>query len=447
MKRPQPIRTAFARLAACAAAAGLSLASAAAAHAGPVEIKYVLWDSNQRPAYQSCATQFEKENPAIHVKISQVGWSDYWTALTTQFVSGTAPDVITNHLMKYPEMVANSQLVDLTPYIQRDKVATDGYYPSLLANWSKDGHQYGLPKDWDTIVLVYNKQMFKDAGIDPATISGWTWNDRDGGSFETAIAKLTVDDSGKRGGTPGFDARHVKVRGYQVATTGGMMGQTEWSPFAVSEGFRFNDGPWTTHYHYDDPRLARTLQWLANLSKKGYSARYDEASKLGKPALFAAGKTAMVADGSWMVNWYASNAKFGVGYAVLPQGPNGRATMFNGLADSIYSGSKHKEEAWKWVRYLGSASCQSVIAQRGVVFPALRQLDQMTVDAHAKQGIDTQAFLDMTRATTFQPPIAKGGAQIDSIMDSAIETILLGQADAAPTLKDANQKVNEVAQH
>ncbi|CAG9265886.1 Carbohydrate ABC transporter substrate-binding protein, CUT1 family [Paraburkholderia caribensis] len=414
------------------------------AHAGTVEIRYALWDANQRPAYQACATQFETENPDIHIKISQVGWENYWTVLTTQFVSGTAPDVFTNHLMKYPEMVTNGQLVDLTPYIQRDQVKTDSFYPALLLNWSRDGHQYGLPKDWDTIALVYNKQMFRDAGIDPASISDWTWNDRDGGSFEKAIARLTLDANGNRGDSRQFDPQHVKVRGYQIARAGGMMGQTEWSAFAVSEGFRYNDGPWTTRYYYDDPRLARTLEWFTSLPKKGYSARFDEASRIGSSALFAAGKTAIVSDGSWMVNWYAQNAKFEVGYAVLPKGPLGRATMFNGLADSIWSGSEHKEESWKWVRYLASAACQKIVAQRGVVFPAIKDLDAITVDAHARRKIDTQAFLDMTKATTFQPPIAKGGAEIDAIMDATIESILLGRVNAATALKDANVKVNEV---
>jgi len=418
----------------------------ALAQAGSVEIRYSLWDANQRPAYQACADQFEKENPDIHIKISQVGWFDYWTVLTTQFVSGTAPDVFTNHLMKYPEMMTNGQLVDLAPLIQRDKVTTGGYYPTLLTNWSKDGHQYGLPKDWDTIVLVYNKQMFKDAGIDPAVISNWTWNDRDGGTFEKAIARLAIDDNGNRGDSPKFDTQHVKVRGYQVASAGGMMGQTQWSTFAVSNGFRYNDGPWSTHYHYDDPRLARTLEWIVSLGKKGYSAPFDQASKLGPSALFAAGKTAMVADGSWMVNWYAQNAKFDVGYGVLPNGPAGRATMFNGLADSIWSGSHHKEESWKWVKFLGSASCQMIVAQRAVVFPAIEKLDQIVVDAHAKQGIDTRAFVEMTKTTTFQPPIAKGGAEIDAIMNATIESILLGHVDALTALKEANVKVNEVAQ-
>lgn len=414
------------------------------AQAGSVELKYSLWDANQRPAYQACVDQFEKENPGIHIKISQVGWEEYWTVLTTQFVSGTAPDVFENHLMKYPEMMTNGQLVDLMPYMQRDKVVTSGYYPTLLSNWSRNGHQYGLPKDWDTVALVYNKQMFKDAGIDPAAIENWTWNDRDGGTFQQAIARLTIDDNGNRGDSPKFDAQRVKVRGYQVATAGGMMGQTQWSSFAVSEGFRFNDGPWTTSYHYDDPRLARTLEWIVSLSKKGYSAPFELANKLGPAEFFAAGKTAMIADGSWMINWYAQNAKFDVGYGVLPKGPAGRATMFNGLADSIWSGSQHKEESWKWVKFLASTSCQTIVAQHAVAFPAIQSLDHVVVDIHAKQGIDTQAFLEMAKTTTFQPPIAIGGAEIDAIMTSTIESILLGHVNAATALKEANVKVNEV---
>lgn len=422
------------------------LASSTLAEAGTVEIHYALWDPNQRPAYEACAAEFQKQNPDIRIRISQVGWTDYWTVLTTQFVSGTAPDVFTNHLMKYPDMMTNGQIVDLAPYLKRDKVSTDGYYSTLLTDWSKDGHQYGLPKDWDTIAIVYNKQMFKDAGIDATQIANWTWNDSDGGTFEKSIARLSIDENGNRGDSAKFDPQHVKVYGYQVADAGGMMGQTEWSTFAVSDGFRFNDGPWSTHYHYDDPRLARTLDWIVSLSKKGYSARFDQASRLGASALFAAGKVAMLADGSWMVNWYAENAKFDVGYAVLPKGPVGRATMLNGLADSIWSGSQHKEEAWKWVKFLGSASCQSIVAQRGVVFPAIQKLDPLTVDARAKRGIDTQAFLDMTKATTFRPPIAKSDAEIDAIMNTAIESIFLGRADAATALREANAKVNELTQ-
>ena len=36
----------------------------------------------------------------------------------------------------------------------------------------------------------------------------------------------------------------------------GFAGQTQWSMFAVSNGFKFTDGPWTKKYYYDDPKLA-----------------------------------------------------------------------------------------------------------------------------------------------------------------------------------------------
>ena len=73
----------------------------------------------------------------------------------------------------------------------------------------------------------------------------------------------------------------------------------------------------------------------------------------------------MALTGSWMINWYLDNAKFEKGFAPLPVGPNGRKSMFNGLADSIWVGSKHQEEAWKWVKFLGSEEGQNIIAESG----------------------------------------------------------------------------------
>ena len=88
------------------------LASAVSAHAA-TEITYWLWDTNQLPAYKACAAEFQKQNPDITVKITQTAWSDYWTGISTGFVSGSAPDVFTDHLARYPEFALNDQLVDL----------------------------------------------------------------------------------------------------------------------------------------------------------------------------------------------------------------------------------------------------------------------------------------------------------------------------------------------
>ncbi len=69
-----------------------SILAGVPAHA-VTEINYWLWDNNQRPSYEACAAAFEKQNPDIKIKITQTGWFDYWSALSTAFVSGTAPDV------------------------------------------------------------------------------------------------------------------------------------------------------------------------------------------------------------------------------------------------------------------------------------------------------------------------------------------------------------------
>jgi multiple sugar transport system substrate-binding protein len=103
----------------------VSLVAAGISAKAVTEITYWLWDNNQLPAYQACAAEFEKQNPDIKVKITQTGWFDYWNALNTAFVSGTAPDVITDHLARYPEFIENNLLVDLGPYIARDKVPTN----------------------------------------------------------------------------------------------------------------------------------------------------------------------------------------------------------------------------------------------------------------------------------------------------------------------------------
>src|SRR5688500_7263291 len=152
--------------AAPAAGGGATAAPAApAASADAVTIRYQLWDSAQQPAYQACADEFTKQNPNIVVKIEQLGWGDYWSGLQTSMVGGTAPDVFTNHLAKYPEFASKNQLVDIQPLVERDKVDVNQYIPGLADLWVREGKRYGLPKDWDTVAIVYNADMLQRAGV------------------------------------------------------------------------------------------------------------------------------------------------------------------------------------------------------------------------------------------------------------------------------------------
>ncbi|MES2150937.1 MAG: sugar ABC transporter substrate-binding protein [Pseudomonadota bacterium] len=418
----------------------------AAGAANSAEVKYMLWDSVQAPAYRQCAADFTRKNPGITVRITQSGWEDYWTAISMGFISDTAPDVFVNHLAKSSEFVKNALLVDLMPYIRKDGLDLAIYPAGLVDVWSRAGRQYGLPKDLDTIGMIVNLAHARRAGVTLAQLQNMNWNPRDGGSFEQIVRKMTFDAKGNSGASLNFDPRHVATYGYQNPGTGGMVGQTEWSHFAVSDGFHYQDQAWVGKFHYDDPKLAETIDWLAGLPGKGLSASYQNTRSMGSDAMFVAGRAAMIPQGSWMITYFAANAKFENAWIPLPRGPSGRrASMLNGVADSIWVGSKVKDEAWKWVKYLASAQCQGVVASYGVTFPAIHGMAEKAVAAvRQKTGVDASAFLLMAGEQTFLTPIAENAAQADELMKGALESVFLGKQKAAPALKQANDRINQL---
>ena len=423
-------------------------AAAAQPSGEAVTVRYLLWDSAQQPAYEQCAKAFTAKNPNINIKIEQKGWDDYWTGIQTGFVSGDAPDVFTDHLAKYPEFANKSQLVDIQPLVDQDKVDTSIYLKGLADLWVKDGKRYGLPKDWDTIAVFYNQDMLKKAGIDPAVMKDWTWNPKDGGTFEQTIAKLTLDKNGKNGLDPAFDKNNVVQYGFIHEGGGSGVGQTQWSMYAVSNGWKPNDGPWATKYYYDDPKLAETMDWYAGLIKKGYAPKEEDVTSLGAAALFQSGKGAMVTEGSWNINNFVQNSKFPVDFGLLPVGPQGRKSMFNGLADSIWVGTQHPKEAWEWVKFLASPECENIVGSTGVVFPAIQSAVDKSLAKHKADGIDASAFTQeaLDPNGTFLFPIADHASEVDNIMKPTMESIMLGKSDAASALKPANDQVNALFQ-
>ncbi len=413
-----------------------------AAHAE--EITYWMWDQRQVPVYQQCIDAFQAENPDITVRIVQEGWDNYWTTLTTGFLSGEAPDVFVNHLSRLPEQIANGMLTDFTPLIEADGVDM-GFLPGLSEAWARDGAQFGMPKDWDTVAIAYNKQKLAEAGLTPEDLADLTWNAQDGGSFEALITRLTVDTAGKRGNEAGFNPKSVETYGL-VLNPVSPFGQTEWSYLAASNGFRYLDAPWATEYHYDDPKLAETFVWLRDLGYvKGFTPTAEQSGKLGGETLFVSGKGAMDVHGSWMINWFIENAPFEVGFAPIPAGPEGRKSMFNGLADSIWSGSPHQEAAWKLIKFLGSNACQDIVGKSGVVFPARPEGVQAAIEMHEANGLDVSAFTNLAKpATTFAFPITDYGSEVSTILKGALDQVMLNKGDPAEILKSANEEVNNL---
>jgi multiple sugar transport system substrate-binding protein len=413
---------------------------------GAVTLNYWLWDDNQKASYQACADAFHTANPGITVKITQNAWTQYWQNLTTQLASGEAPDVWTNQGSYYPQFVSSNQILDIQPFVDADKVDVNQYQSGLADLFTKDGKRYGLPKDWDTMALVYNVEQIRKQGIDAAALKDLTWNPTDGGTFQQVIAKATVDAAGRNGLDPAFDKTKVKVYGYLPEWGDGSQGQNGWGELAASNGFTYLDkNPWGTRYQYDDPKLAETIEWFKSLIAKGYSPALDKSSTLSRDSQMQAGKGAITMAGSWTINSYVGDgAKVKVAFAPLPTGPQGRKSAINGLSDAIYAGTKHKDEAWKWVKFLGSSDCQDVVGADAVVFPAIKSATDKAVAAHQAKGHDVQPFIEQAQAPggTFFLPITDHGNEVSQIVQDAIQSSVLGQTDSATALKKANDQVN-----
>jgi multiple sugar transport system substrate-binding protein len=428
------------------AAAALALSAcgggSSSAEGGDGQIDYWLWDSNQLPAYQQCADDFQAANSDITVKITQRGWDDYWSTLTNGFVAGTAPDVFTNHVAKYPELAANDQLLAL-----EDDVDTSIYNEGLADVWvDQEGVRYGMPKDWDTIGMFYNKAMTDEVGITAEDLAAATWNPEDGGTYEEIIARLTVDANGVRGNEEGFDKDNVAVYGLGLESAGSAQGQTQWSMYSGTTGWTHTDkNPWGTKYNFDDPRFQDTIAWWAGLIDKGYMPKLETTVGASVNDTFAAGKAAINTNGSWMTNTYLGYEGVEVGIAPTPTGPdNVRASMFNGLGDSIWSGTDNVEASTKWVQYLASPECQDVVAEAAVVFPAIKTSSEKAVEAFAAKGVDVSAFTThVEEGTTFLVPITDQAAKIDGVMKPAMDSVLSGTADVS-SLTDANNQINEL---
>ena len=418
-------------------------------------IEYWLWDSGQQPGYQKCADAFQQSNPGLRVRISQYGWDSYWSKLTAGFIADTAPDVFTDHLAKFAQFADLKVLRPLDELAPTKDIEDADYQPGLAQLWKgQDGHRYGSPKDWDTIALFYDKAALKAAGVDESALRDLAWNPRDGGTFEKLVAHLTVDVHGVRGDQPGFDKNHIKVHGLgSEGAGGGGWGQTQWSAFTGSAGWQVTDkNPWGTHFNLDQPAFQDTLSWYFGLARKGYMPTYEEiggANAIGTDKQIQSGIATMGLSGSWMISTFskltdAGGKKLDIGIAPTPIGPSGhRASMFNGLADSITTLSKQPENAAKWVKFLSSEQCQNIIGQSGVVFPARPEGTDLAIAYNSNERkLDVTPFTDQVEEkTTFLFPVTTNAADITALMAPRMDAVYIGSSPVS-SLTTLNNQLN-----
>ncbi len=381
-----------------------SLLFASPVGAQKVQLRYMLWDQNQEEAYRASIEEFMRQNPDIEVTVELVEWNDYWTKLTTGMAARNLPDVFWGHAAYFSGFVARGALLDLKPYIARDEVDTSIYFQRLLDVWHYDGAQYGLPKDWDTIAIFYNKDLFDTAGV-PYPTNGWTWNPQDGGEFLRTLQLLTLDEQGRNALDPDFD--HTRIVQYGFGDVAGSNMQAGWLNFVwMNGGTGVIDEPYGSNFVLDEPEAIEALQFWSDLVNKYHVAPPPEATVAGGTAwdLFTAERFALIPAGSWMLTAGRSIESFSWDVVGLPWGPKGRVSAFNGLAHNIYAHTPHKEEAWRLVKWLDGYESQKIVAQYGTVFPAVESLVDVFLESYAgREPENVSVYIELTENTGTWP--------------------------------------------
>lgn len=328
---------------------------------GPVTLDWGFWDQGEtgNPTWERLAADVTKKYPNITVKLTQPPFADYFTKLQSQFASDTVPCIVSMQSLRLPAFVDGMEpLDDLLK--QTDFQASD-WNPAALKALQHDGKQYAIPYGFSSMLLYYNKDAFKKAGIDDPQ-PGWTVAD-----FETAAKKIT-SATGKPAWGQSFSDLHMfsMLLAYNGAEPVSPDGTLQLTTDQMKQAFEWYSGLATQEKVANVPSSASDIPW-------------------GEQQLVA-NNVAMAVDGSWNLLSNATQANFPVGVVTLPQGPDGGGTFSANSGFGISKSCEHKKEAAEAISVITGPEGSKTSAEGGNV-PA-RTADMQTFIAAVASEVD-----------------------------------------------------------
>lgn len=334
-----------------------------------VRISYGIWDAAQKPGVDAQVAAFQALHPNITVEVQIVPWDDYWTKLQTSVAGGAANDVFWMNGDSLPVYASQGALSSIQDAIDDGSIDAEAYPESLRAIYTYDGTAYGIPRDFDTIALFFNKDHFDTAGLDYPT-ADWTWDD-----LRAAAEQLTLKDGD-----------NTSQWGYAA----GMNGQQNWYNLVVqNEGHIFNED--LTATALGEPASCEAMLFAGDFVTGGFSPSVA-VMQANDPheMLFPAGVISMISAGSWNSRTF-SEALPNVAVVPLPQGKQ-RASAIHGLANVIWSGGQNQCAALEFVKFLASPEAEQLLADTATVIPAMHGLQDAWLAS--LPNLDLQVFLD-----------------------------------------------------
>ena len=303
--------------------------------------------------------EFEKLNPNIEV-VSQhtsADQTDFQAKLNTLVASKSLPDIVWINEYLPVEWGEKGAIEDLTPYFEEAGINPEEEFIDAGLFKSSDGKIYGIAPSVATKCVYYNKELFKEAGVEEPSKDPnetWTWEE-----FEDACAKITTDRSGKHPGEDGFNKDDI--------ATFGTFAPTFWldlMPLLYSNhaGFANEDG---TGLGLDSENGIEVLNDVQGLIEKGYAPSVALASNFpAGETMLMDGQVGILFSGTWL-DWIFKDAEFDVGVAPTPRYDEASSIAWSG-GYVMAANSEHKDAAFKFLQFLCDADANPYVKELNI---------------------------------------------------------------------------------
>lgn len=330
------------------------------AFAEQVELEMNFWMSEQEEGIMASVDAFNASQDAIKVNATLVPWSQYWDKLVVGLPAGSAPDVFSINALNVRDYADKGYLLDISNLFTDGSVDLTKYPQHIIDTHTRNGVLWGIPKDYDSIAVFYNKDLFDAAGVEYPS-DDWTWDQ----FVETAKA-LTKDG----------------VYGVAIQPTGQQFGYD----YIYGNGGQLFDE--NGKCVVNSPENAEAFKKMYDVIAAGYSPTVEMQVETDADTMFQSGMVAMTFNGSWQMGVYKDAFGDRVGVAALPTMKE-KKTISHGLSWVGAASTKHPEEVKTFLTYLASYDAQALTA--AYVIPAYEGCDKLWAEAFA--DYNTHAFL------------------------------------------------------
>jgi len=313
-----------------------------------VQIQLMGWASSEaeNDRLQEVVDTFNDLTPNIQVQLSLV--PQYDERLQASLAGGSPPDVFYIDSFRLPDLVRANALEPYEPHA----LDPDDFYPSLREAFTWDDIFYCPPKDFSTLALQYNQDLFDAAGVDYPT-ADWTWEDLRAAAQQ--LTENTPDDVYGLVLPPDF-ARFIAFL-YQA---GGEVADEDFVEMRINS-----------------PQALEALNFYVDMVQDGYAAQAADLDSGWPGEAFGRQRAAMAIEGNWIVP-FMSDQFPDVNYGIeeLPSGPDRQATMAFTVCYGVPANIslERQQAAFELVNYLTGPVGMEAWTDLGLAMPTRESL-------------------------------------------------------------------------